>query len=434
MILFRSTVGVSPFFWTTGGRFIPYFLKILFNFLYPIVSSIEWRAALSLAWIFALRMLGLFILLPILALHVQTQPYYDPLWIGAILGIYGICQAVLQIPFGWGSDRWGRKPVIIGGLILFILGSVLAAQELWGPWGLFIGRALQGCGAISAAIMALLADLTSPEHRTKAMAMTGASIGFSFVLALLVAPGLYQWIGLSGIFNVIGFLALIAIFVLIYIVPQPVQHGRDTLPVRSLIWKILQEPSLRYLYLGIFLLHAAQMGLFVVVPSLLLQQAFLPLPQHGVLYLIAVVASLGFAIPSLMWSEKKRQSKTIMLIAIAFLGGSSVLWIPLITLNGISTSDKVGMMGGLLFLFFIGFNMLEALLPSLVSKRAPTEGRGTALGVYNTMQSLGLAFGGFTAAGFYREWGYASVFLLLTMMMMIWGILLYYFSHEPPMT
>ncbi len=348
----------------------------------------ERRTGASLASIFALRMLGLFLILPVFSVHAKTLPGGDNLaLVGFALGAYGLTQAFFQIPYGVASDYFGRKLVIVVGLLVFALGSFVAA---WAPdmtW-IIVGRVLQGAGAISAAVTALAADLTREQHRTKVMAMIGSSIGLVFALSLVGAPVLYGWIGMSGLFVLTGVLALAAIGLLLKAVPPaPAPHGHEKLPLR----RVLFDADLLRLNLGIFTLHMVQMAMFVVLPHALVDFGGLPPAAHWQVYLPAVLVSFAIMVPAIIAAERKDKLRPVFLAAVGLL---AVVQIGLYVLH-----DNLWLLALWLLLFFVAFNVLEATLPSLVSRTAPPAAKGAALGVYNTTQAIGLFIGG--AAGGY---------------------------------
>ncbi|HEU0201584.1 MAG TPA: MFS transporter [Burkholderiaceae bacterium] len=395
------------------------------------MSASELRASLALASIFGLRMLGLFLVLPVLAVHARGLPGGDDaLRVGLALGIYGLTQALLQIPYGVASDRWGRKPLIVFGLVVFAVGSVVAALATDLDW-MIAGRALQGLGAISAAVTALIADLTREEHRTKAMAMVGASIGLAFALSLISAPPLYGVIGMSGLFGLTAVLALAAIAVVLWVVPAAPRVAPGNAPGGGVSehggaargWAIvLRAPELRRLNAGIFVLHAVQMAMFVVVPGLLVQHG-LPLPQHGWVYLAAVLGSFVLMMPVLLAAERRGRVRQLLLASIALMLSVQLglaVWAP-----------GVAALAFWLLLFFVAFNILEASLPSLTSRLAPPAHKGLALGVYNTTQALGLFVGGAAGGWFARYAGAPAVFTFTAVALLVW-LVIAAGMREPP--
>jgi MFS family permease len=388
------------------------------------VSPLELRAALSLSSIFALRMLGLFLILPVFAIHAKTLPGYDLERVGWVLGIYGFTQGILQIPYGMLSDRFGRKPVIIAGLLIFALGSFVAAMP-GDIWQVMIGRALQGAGAISAAVTAFLADLTREQNRTKAMAFVGSSIGLMFAFSLVAAPLMYQWVGMGGIFVFTGILALGAIAVVIWVVPSadhapPLANAGPEPGFKA----ILMDPELLRLNLGIFSLHLVQMAMFVVVPSALVEQGGLAAGSHWKVYLPVVIASFVLMVPPIIWSEKSNRGKTVLLGSVALM--------LLVQLGFIEGFRSFTWSVVLLFAFFVAFNILEASLPSLVSRIAPPAGKGTALGVYNTTQALGLSAGGALGGVLAKNFGAQAVFAFGAAMMFLWFIAAFSMREPQP--
>ena len=394
------------------------------------MSSTELRSTLSLASIFALRMLGLFLIMPVFALHAQGLPGGESTaLIGLALGIYGLTQACLQIPFGAASDRYGRKPVILLGLTLFTVGGVVAASA-HSLWWIIAGRALQGSGAISAAITALIADSTRDENRTKAMAVVGASIGLTFALSLVLGPLLYAQVGMNGLFLLMAALGLGAMAVVVWVVPNaPLPLKNETAKAARTPWRtVLRHPELLRLNLGIFTLHLVQTALFVVVPGLLVQYAALPLPQHWQVYLPVVLGSFVFMLPLIWLAERRGHFKLIFSASIALLLLVQVLFATLPA--GLSASLVV--LAFLLLGFFTGFNFLEASLPSLISKIAPPQAKGAALGVYNTTQSLGLFAGGALGGWVSHQWGAHAVFFMTAVCLALW-LLVSTFMRTPPL-
>lgn len=379
------------------------------------MSREEIRASASLASIFALRMLGMFLILPVFAVHAKSMPGGDSATlIGLAMGIYGLTQSFGQIPFGAASDKYGRKPVIVAGLILFAIGSFVAASASSLVW-VIIGRALQGAGAISAAVTAFIADATREEHRTKAMAMVGGSIGLTFAVSLVAAPVMYSLIGMSGIFALTGILSVLAILTVIYVVPPAPMVAAKRVPFSQ----VLRNKELMRLNYGVFALHLTQMAMFVVMPAALVQYADLPVSEHWKIYLPVVLASFALMLPPVFVGEKRGKMKQVFLGAIAlmlvvqaglgfFLARPVLHWSVLVVL---------------LLAFFVSFNILEASQPSLVSRIAPPAAKGAALGVYNTLQALGLFCGGALGGWLKQHAGAYSVFILGAALTIVWLII-----------
>lgn len=381
------------------------------------MSRAEILASSSLASIFALRMLGLFLILPVFAIHAKSLPDGDnTTLVGLAMGIYGLTQACLQIPFGIASDKFGRKRIIVIGLTLFACGALIAAFSHT-VMGILIGRAVQGAGAISAAITALIADVTREEHRTKAMAMVGGSIGITFALSLVAAPALYQGIGMNGIFILTALLSFAAIGVVIWITPAapavPAAHG--TAQEKIAFSAVLKNPELMRLNYGVFVLHLTQVAMFVVVPSALIQYADMPLVSHWKVYLPAVLGSFFAMLPAIIVGEKQGKMKQVFIAAIALLLAVQIGFWQFLT--------NPAILMGLLFAFFLAFNILEASQPSLVSRIAPPAAKGAALGVYNTLQALGLACGGLLGGWVKQHAGASSVFIVSAFLTLLWLII-----------
>ena len=378
------------------------------------MTATERRASVSLASIFALRMLGLFLVLPVFVLEAARLPGGDdPARVGLAMGIYGLSQALLQIPFGLASDWWGRKPVIAAGLVLFAAGSFIAA---WAPdlhW-LVIGRSVQGAGAISAAVTALLADTTRDEVRTKAMALVGGSIALMFAVSLVAAPWLAGHIGLHGLFALTGALALAGIAALLWWVP-PEPH-RDAGAVRGSVLDVLKVPALLRLDFGVFVLHAVQLAMWVALPALLVA-AGLDKSLHWQIYLPAVLASFGVMGLLLFPLERRGYLRAVFLGAVGLIGlvQAGLLW----TVS-LGAAPGLGALAALLVLFFCGFNVLEASQPSLASRLAPAHARGAALGVYNTLQSLGFFAGGAVGGWLTKHHGPQGLFMACGGLMLLW--------------
>ena len=379
------------------------------------MSPQELRASISLAGVFGLRMLGLFIILPVFSLYaVDLNGGQSHLLVGIALGAYGITQAILQIPFGWMSDRYGRKPVIYFGLALFALGSFVAAAAD-NIYLIILGRLIQGAGAISAVVQALAADLTRSEHRTKAMAIIGATIGVSFAISIILGPVLNHWIGVPGIFVITGVLALLAIIVVAKAVPNE-RIADDANPRRvdkHLLSKVLRDHELLRLNFGIFALHAGLTALFIVTP-LKLQQSGLVAEQQWKVYLPVVLLSFAMMLPAIMRGDRHGADKPI------FLGVIGLLTAAFLVLAAAGANFWLLFVG--LVIFFTAFNILEASLPAWISKRATTDNRGTALSVHSIFQFLGPAFGGYASGWLLDHSGAFAVYVFCAALAILWWL------------
>lgn len=377
------------------------------------MSPDEKRAGVSLAAIFALRMLGLFLILPVFSIYAKELPNGDDmLLVGWALGAYGATQACLQIVYGAASDRFGRKPVIVFGLVLFVVGSFVAA--LAGDiYGIIAGRVLQGAGAISAAVTALAADLTREQHRTKVMAMIGSSIGLVFAISMVGAPLLYATIGMPGIFALTGVLALLAIFVVLRVVPAAPAIPRQ--PGWPSFVEVLRNPQLLRMNFGVFTLHLMQTAMWVLLPSALVSTGGLPVAEHWKIYLPAVLLSFVIMVPAIIAAEKHGKMKPVFNAAIALLVAVQI---------GFGFfGQSVYALAFWLMLFFVAFNILEATQPSLISRIAPPHAKGAALGVYNTTQSLGLFLGGVLGGALAKHSGSGAVWLACAVAAFVWLLL-----------
>lgn len=377
----------------------------------PMTPS-ERYATLSLAGIYALRMLGLFMILPVLSLFAQQLEGSTPALLGLAMSIYGLPQVLLQIPFGLLSDRFGRKKVIIFGLLLFFIGSVIAALSTT-IHGVLIGRAFQGAGAISSAVMALVADLTQEVHRTKAMATIGISIGLSFGVGIVAGPIISGFGGVQMVFWITAVLTVLAMMTLVWLVPNPTlsKLHRDTEFVPSQMLDALKNPDLLRLDYGIFILHMVLMAIFVVVPTDM-RTAGLPVGNEWMVYLPVFVLSMGLAVPFIILAEKKRKMKQV------FMGAIAVILLAELGLS--QAGQNLYAIIGCLGVFFCGFNLLEATLPSLVSKTAPADLKGTAMGAYSSCQFMGLFIGGLMGGWFKGEYGETAVFLFCAAAALSW--------------
>ncbi len=395
------------------------------------MNAVERRAMSGLSLVFAFRMLGMFMVLPVLATYgpelTSSSGLPMPLLIGIAIGAYGLTQALLQIPFGMLSDRIGRMPIIYAGLLVFALGSAVSALagsiEM-----LIVGRVIQGAGAISAAVMALLSDLTREQHRTKVMAGIGMSIGLSFVVAMIAGPVITRWVGLSGLFWFTSAMALLGIVLMAVWVPKPRQQMRhlDSGINRAALHRVFADPQLLRLDVGIFVLHALLMASFTVLPLVLVEQGGLPRDEHWWVYVIAMLSGFVAMVPFIIYSEKQRQLKKVFLGAIALVGLSQLyFW-------WLGTGLLLLVIGAVLF--FAAFNLLEATLPSLVSKMAPAGAKGTAMGIYATSQFMGAAVGGFLGGGLYTLGGNAAVFAGCAGLAALWWIFAATMQEPPYVT
>ena len=377
------------------------------------ISMTEKRAIASLASLYALRMLGLFMVLPVMSVAGAGFEGATPELLGLAIGAYGLSQALLQIPAGALSDYFGRKPIIVIGLLVFALGSFVAANADT-IYGIIFGRFLQGCGAIASAVMALVTDLTREEHRMKAMASIGASIGLSFSVALILGPVLVNLGGLQLIFVITGILALLGIALMLYLVPTPAQKKhRDGGAVMGEIFKQLANGQLWPLNIGIFILHALMVAMFVAIPQQLIQSG-LSLDQHAWLYLPVLFIAFVLMVPFVIVAEKKRQMKSIVIIALAIM---------VVALTLMSQAISVWSWAIALGVFFWAFNIMEATLPSWLSKVAPAGAKGSAMGIYSTLQFLGAFAGGLLGGWLTKAFGIEGLFLILAAIVLAWALL-----------
>jgi MFS family permease len=372
------------------------------------LSKDEWRISGILSGVYALRMLGLFLVLPVLSLYAaQLAGSQKSLWIGWAMGAYGLTQACLQLPFGMVSDKWGRKKTIYIGMTMFIVGSFIAAAATSIEW-LVLARALQGAGAISAVITALMSDLIRDSVRTRAMSMVGMSIGLTFALSLVAAPLLVSVIGMSGLFVLTGVSMMLAMFAVYKYVPDP---EKNTSSNRLPALQIALQPQLWRLNFGIFALHAAQMALFISLPFLFLQMGIAQEAQWKV-YAPMVLFGMVLMVPVIIYGEKKRKLKQTLLFAIGMMVVAQAMLA--------TKHNAVMVMTAALVIYAIAFNVLEAILPSMVAKFAPAEQRGAAMGFYSTAQSIGLFIGGVAGGGLFSRFGFEGVFVFATALMLIW--------------
>ncbi|EJF32684.1 MULTISPECIES: MFS transporter [Enterobacteriaceae] len=387
------------------------------------MTPVELRATWGLGTVFSLRMLGMFMVLPVLTTWGMALQGASEALIGLAIGIYGLAQAVFQIPFGLLSDRIGRKPLIVGGLAIFVLGSVIAALSD-SIWGVILGRALQGSGAIAAAVMALLSDLTREQNRTKAMAFIGVSFGVTFAIAMVLGPIITQALGLQALFWMIAVLASCGILITIWLVPNSKTHvlNRESGMVKGCFRKVMMEPKLLKLNFGIMCLHIMLMSTFVALPGQL-EQAGFPAAQHWKVYLCTMLISFVSVVPFIIYAEVKRRMKHV------FVGCVAVLLIAEIVLWGAGPHFWDLVIG--VQLFFLAFNLMEAILPSLISKESPAGYKGTAMGIYSTSQFIGVAIGGSLGGWLNGLFDSQTVFLAGAVLAMVW-LFVSWTMQEPP--
>ncbi|MBU1426798.1 MAG: MFS transporter [Gammaproteobacteria bacterium] len=377
------------------------------------MTPIERRASIGLAGIYGLRMLGLFIILPIFALYAEKLPGgQSHFLIGIALGAYGLTQSILQIPAGWLSDRYGRKPVIIAGLLLFAAGSFIAASADDIYW-IIAGRVIQGAGAINAAVMALTADLTREEHRTKAMAMIGITIGITFSLSMVLSPLLYKFIGMSGMFTLIGVLAFVSIAVVVWFIPTPtITHFHsDTEANTGKLLEVLRNKDLLRMDFGVFTLHAILMSVFMRVPFILRADG-LDAQHQWQVYLPVMLLAFVLMVPPIVIAEKKAKLKQVFMLAIAL---AAVAQVAILFLE-----NSIWGIACALLVFFTAFNVLEATQPSIVSKIAPLAAKGTAMGVFSSVQFLGAFFGSAMGGLLMQFYGGNAVLFFAIFMLLLW--------------
>jgi len=373
----------------------------------------ELRAATSLAAVFSVRMLGLFMVYPVFAAFARHLSGATAYRIGLALGIYGLSQGMLQMPFGVLSDRVGRKVMIVLGLLVFALGSAVAASSNTIE-GMILGRLLQGAGAVGSVILALVADLTSEKNRTQAMALVGMSIGFSFLVAIVTGPAVAGWIGVAGIFWLMAALALVGIAITLFVVPAPprphVHPEAETIP--GLVGATLRNPQLLRLDFGIFALHAMLTASFLVVPGLLRGTLAVGSRDQWYVYLPVLVVSIAVMVPAIIVAERHRRMKAVVIGAVAALAMSQLMLA--------SAGDDAYVLVAALVVFFAGFNIMEASLPSLVTKTAPSGSRGTATGIYSSSQFLGIFAGGVVGGWVHQAVGTAAVFFFAAALAVVW--------------
>jgi MFS family permease len=388
------------------------------------MTPLERKASISLASIYGLRMLGMFLILPIFAIYATHYEGGNNIQlVGMALGAYPMAQALFQLPYGMASDKFGRKKMILIGLLMLIIGSIVVAMAD-NIYMVILGRAIQGAGAVSAAVTALLADLTREEHRTKAMAMIGSTIGVTFAISLVLGPALAQWLGIAGIFWLTAILGVLAMLVIQFVVPNPLisSFHSDASAAPAKLKDVLKNGQLLRLNYGIFALHAAQMAMFIVVPFAIQNTSNMNVNQHWQVYLPILIGSFILMIPAIIVGEKKGLLKQV------FVGAVALMLVAQLCFAGL-----IGSFWGVvfsLFAYFVAFNTLEASLPSLISKLAPAAAKGTAMGVYNTSQSLGAAAGSLVGGYLSHHYGFSAVFIFCAVLMGIW--LLASFSMKTP--
>ena len=376
------------------------------------MNSLERKSLFGLAALYAFRMLGLFMLLPVLSLYADQYSGNTTILIGVALGIYGLTQGLFQIPLGFLSDRIGRKPVIFAGMLVFFCGSVLAAMSD-SMWELIAGRALQGVGAVASTIMALLSDLTTEQNRTKAMAVIGGSIGVAFAISMIAGPILANLWGLSGLFWLTAGLAICGILILLFVIPSPmvVKLNAESQAIPQMFGKLLRDRELLRLNFGIAVLHFSQMATWISVPLILEQTFAFGREQHWIIYLSVMGLSFICMLPFIIMAEARRKMKPVFVGAVVLLAVGELLL-------GSGANDHTLFLLGL-FVFFMAFNLLEATLPSLVSKLAPAGGKGTAMGIYSTSQFLGAFFGGIFGGLVAYYFGYFGVFWMVSALIVV---------------
>jgi len=383
----------------------------------------ESRATWGLGTVFSLRMLGMFMVLPVLTTYGMKLSGASETLIGIAIGIYGLAQAVFQIPFGLLSDRVGRKPLIVFGLVIFCIGSIVAASTE-SIWGVIIGRALQGSGAIAAAVMALLSDLTREQNRTKAMAFIGISFGITFAIAMVLGPIITHAWGLHALFWAIAVLTVLGIIITVAVVPSPATHilNRESSMVKGSFGKVMGNAKLLKLNFGILCLHVLLMSSFVVLPQVM-EHAGFPPSEHWRVYLITMLTSFVAVIPVIVYAEKKRHMKQVFMgCVVVLLLAEIVLWAAGLHLWAVIAGIQ---------LFFLAFNVMEAILPSLISKESPAGYKGTAMGLYSTSQFIGVAIGGSLGGYVYGHAGAGAVFLVCAAIAVVW-LLVSSTMTEPP--
>jgi predicted MFS family arabinose efflux permease len=375
-------------------------------------TAIEKRAVFSIASLYGFRMLGLFMVLPVMSLYFEGYHQSSAFMLGLALGIYGLTQAIFQIPLGLLSDKIGRRPVILGGILLFVLGSVIAALAD-SAMGVVIGRALQGMGAIASTLMALVTDLTAEQNRTKAMASIGGSIGISFAIAMVLGPIVAASYGMAGIFWLTALLGLVGAAILINAIPKTfsMRKNRETNTDLQQLGYLLREPSLMRLNLGIFFLHLTLMAAFVVIPTVLVQQLGINPDQLWWVYLCLLGGGFIAMLPAMIFAEKRNAQKKIFVLAVVLMT---------VAMFVLGNAHNAVITISMLFVYFAAFNLLEASLPSWLSKVCPVGNRGTAMGIYSTCQFLGTFIGGILGGFALAYLGIQGLFWLLALLLLSW--------------
>ncbi len=379
------------------------------------LNLIEKKAAFSLASVFGVRMLGLFMILPVFAIYGEQLLGYSPFWVGLAIGAYGLTQAIFQIPMGLLSDKFGRKPVILTGLVVFLIGSIIAAMSTT-IYGVVIGRAIQGMGAIASATLALAADLTREEQRPKVMATIGMFIGLSFTFAMILGPIVAEAFGLSGLFWFIGMLTIMAMGLMLFAVPYSINKAPrgDNVALPSKITHLIRHPELSRLNVGVFILHMALTACFVTLPKLFVASG-LDLDSHWKIYLPTLISSFFLMVPFMIFAIQKQKetqmfTASVVLLCVALL----MLWLLPLGLGTLILSTV---------LFFTAFNYLEATMPSILSRIAPAGVKGTVMGLYASSQFFGAFVGGVLGGVLATTFGEQSIFLVMTIICALWVIL-----------
>ena len=380
------------------------------------MTPTETRAASSLAAVFSVRLLGLFMIYPVFATYARNLEGATAYTIGLALGIYGLTQGLLQIPFGLASDRIGRKRMIVLGLTIFVAGSTIAAMSHT-IMGMVLGRAIQGAGAVGSVILALVADLTAEENRTKAMATVGITIGFSFMVAVVAGPIAASLVGVSGIFWLMVVLGVAGIAITLFVVPRTPRsaHHRDAQVTGSMFGRILRNGELLRLDFGIFALHAMLTSSFLVMPQLLKAELGITAQQQWMVYLPVFAVAVAVMVPAIIVAEKQRKMKAVVVSAIAAMAATQLLLV-------FDAHNAIGLLVAIT-VFFTGFNIMEATLPSLVTKTAPAEAKGTASGIYSSSQFIGIFVGGVFGGWAHKTWGDPGVFMLSSAIAIAWVVI-----------